>query len=990
MALLEKDFEGAIEAWLCSPDGGWQKGTSKMYDAERALIPQDLLDFVQQSQPQTWRRYVAAVGAQPEQKFLDTFCRVLARRETSILDVLRHGLETRGVRFQLVGWRPETGLNADTQALYEVNILRCVRQLYYSAHNENSVDMALFVNGIPLVMLELKNQFTGQSVADSRRQYCDDRSPQELVFRFRKRTLVYFAVDLYEAWMTTRLAGRDTYFMPFNQGSNGAGQVGGAGNPANPDGFVTAYLWQQVLQRDSLLEIFHKYMLYDAARDRMVFPRYHQLDVVTKLLADVRAHGAGRNYLIEHSAGSGKSNSIAWLAYRLASLHDAHDTPVFRSVIVVTDRRVLDSQLQDTIFQFEHVPGVVEKIDKNAKQLRDAINAGRKIIITTLQKFPVIYREIRAGGDHFAIIVDEAHSSQTGKSARKLKTALGDREAVLEAYARQTEQDEAALRDADDPLLDELAAHGQQPNLSFFAFTATPKNRTLQIFGQQDDSGAYVPFHIYSMRQAIEEHYILDVLQNYVTYSMYYKIIKDTPENPELDNAQAVASIKRFETLHPHNIAQKTEIIMEHFLRITRHKIGGRAKAMIVTASRLHAVRYLFAIRSYIEQHHLADDVGVLVAFSGEVEDGGERYTEPQLNVQADGEHISEKALPEAFHGDDFNVLVVAEKYQTGFDEPLLHTMFVDKKLSGVKAVQTLSRLNRTCKGKSDTFVLDFVNTAEEIQAAFEPFYDGTTLAEGTDPDIIYSMRAQLDNFGLYGREDVQAVATLFYRSGGEGEAMGQLSSLLKPTLDRYLAKPLEQQREFRQLLRHFNRIYAFITQIARMFDRDMQGYSVFASLLASVLPHEQHETVDVERLLGLEYYKLKKDFDGSITLNADGVLQPITGGNGATRQPEKKPLAAIIEQINEKYQTNFTGEDRVLQQIADDFQRDPKAVNFAKHNDERMFYQSYYQSKFTDIILDRFQQNDEFVKFVTGSEEVMRSIMEGMLHEVYEGLRRQ
>lgn len=989
MAYKEKDFEAAIESWLTT-EGGWSKGAAASYDRARALVPRDLLDFIQETQPKAWKRYAAAVGADAETRLLDTFCRALARSEASILDVLRYGFSTRGVTFRVVGWQPETSLNPETQRIYEANRLRCVRQLHYSTKNENSLDMVLFVNGIPLVTLELKSQLTGQSVEDGKRQYAHDRDPRELIFAFRKRSLVHFTVDLYECWMTTRLAGSDTYFLPFNQGSQGAGRVGGKGNPPNPDGFATDYLWKQVLRRDVLLEIFHKYMLYDKRKDRMIFPRYHQLDVVTKLLADVRAHGAGRNYLIEHSAGSGKSNSIAWLAYRLSTLHDAHDEKIFQSVLVVTDRRVLDSQLQDTIYQFDHVPGVVERVTKNAKQLRDAINSGKKIIITTLQKFPVIFEEVRAQGARFAILVDEAHSSQTGESAKKLKRALGDRAAVLEEYARLEDEAEAAQTNDDDRLLDELASHGPQPNLSFFAFTATPKNKTLQLFGQRNERGEYVPFHIYSMRQAIEEHFILDVLQNYVTYHMYYAIIKQTPENPELDSGQGIAAIKRFETLHPHNIAQKTAIILDHFLRITRHKIGGRAKAMIVTASRLHAVRYYQAIKSYLVQHGLTDDVGVLVAFSGEVEDGSRTYTEPQLNVTRTGEHVSEAALPEVFHGDDYGVLVVAEKYQTGFDEPLLHTMFVDKKLDGVKAVQTLSRLNRVCPGKDDTFILDFVNTAEDIQKAFAPFYEGTTLERETDPDIIYEMRRTLDQSGIYGAEDVHAVAHLFYTGTGEDADMGRLAGFLKPCLDRYAALPKDEADRFRSVLHHFNRAYAFITQIARMFDREMQAFSVFATFLARALPKEHQGRVDLEDVLGLEYYRLKKDFDGTITLTSEGGrLAPMTGSDGTTKEQKKAPLAELIERINEANGTNFTNMDKVLTQIIDDFKDDAKAVNFAKTNDEKMFYRGYYQDKFEDILFTRFAQNQQFMEFLAKHENAMQELMSGMVHQVYEGLRR-
>ena len=588
------------------------------------------------------------------------------------------------------------------------------------------------MNGIPVVSMELKCQFTGQDTSNAIQQYKFDRASKDTIFAFKERVLVHFAVDLANVYMTTRLEGDKTYFLPFSQGSNGAGRVGGKGNPTNQDGYDTAYLWENVLCKDRLLEIIQKYLHLETKRDsktgeilseRMIFPRYHQLDVVTKLLTDVKENGAGRNYLIQHSAGSGKSNSIAWLAHRLSGLHDNNDEKIFQSVVIVTDRRVLDSQLQNTVYQFDHVEGVVVKIDKNAKQLKEAIENDAGIIITTLQKFPVIYKAVNATNKRFAIIVDEAHSSQTGDAAKKLKRALADTEEILKEYAEMEAQEEATRKDDEDRMLDELAAQGHQDNLSFFAFTATPKGKTLNMFGWKDEEGVYHPFHIYSMRQAIEEHFILDVLRNYMTYNMYYKIIKSIPDDPELDTTAGVKAIQKYETLHPHNISQKTAIMLEHFRNVTMHKLNGKAKAMVVTASRLHAVRYVQEFKRQIEEKGYAD-LDVLVAFSGEVVDDGESYTEEKINKTKDGETIKEKALPAAFHTDDFGMLIVSEKYQTGFDEPLLHTMFVDKPLSGVKAVQTLSRLNRTAKGKQDTFVLDFVNSAEDIKKSFEPFYE--------------------------------------------------------------------------------------------------------------------------------------------------------------------------------------------------------------------------------------------------------------------------
>lgn len=797
--IKEKRFEQDIEDYLIT-QGGYFKGNPKNFDRKLALDKETFISFLKHSQPKTWERYEKIYGSDSEKQVIDRFCREV--KMVGLLRVLRQGFTDRGIKFRVVFWKPETSINATSQTQYESNVLHCTRQLHYSLNNENSIDIVLFLNGIPVVSMELKCQFTGQNTTNAINQYKFDRAGKDAIFTFKERVLVHFAVDLTKVYMTTRLEGSKTYFLPFNQGSNGAGNVGGQGNPINPDGYDTAYLWEDVLQKDRLLEILHKYLHLQVERDektgeikseRMIFPRYHQLDVVTKLLVDVKENGSGKNYLIQHSAGSGKSNSIAWLAHRLSGLHDSNDEKIFQSVIIVTDRRVLDSQLQNTVYQFDHVEGVVQKIDKNAQQLKDAIEAGTGIIITTLQKFPVIYKEVKSGNKRFAVIVDEAHSSQTGDAAKKLKRALADTEKILEEYAEMEYEEEKNRKDNEDKLLDELAAQGIHDNMSFFAFTATPKDKTLNMFGWRDNDGKYHPFHIYSMRQAIEEGFILDVLKNYMTYKMYYKIAKAIPDDPQLDTVAGVNAIRNYETLHPHNISQKTTVMLEHFRSVTMHKIGGKAKAMIVTPSRLHAVRYLQEFKRQIKEKGYTD-LDVLVAFSGEVEDDGQTFTEEKLNKTKNGETIKEKALPEAFHTDEFGMLIVAEKYQTGFDEPLLHTMFVDKKLSGVKAVQTLSRLNRTMRGKKDTFVLDFVNSAEDIKKSFNPYYEETVLEEETNPNVVYDLKNTLDEYRVYQQNEIEKFSSIFYSSKEQSAgALGKLQGQIQPALDRYNA--LEPER---------------------------------------------------------------------------------------------------------------------------------------------------------------------------------------------------
>ena len=662
-----------------------------------------------------------------------------------------------------------------------------------------------------------------------------------------------------------------------------------------------------------MMDIVQKFMNLQDGKT-LIFPRYHQLDVVRKLLADVKKNGLGRNYLIQHSAGSGKSNSIAWTAYRLASLFNADNKPVFSSVIVVTDRTVLDAQLQETISGFDHTLGAVETIgeDKNSKDLRNAINNGVRIIVTTLQKFPVIYQEVdEVAGRNFAVIVDEAHSSQTGNSALKLKAALANTEDALWEYAEIEGKNEEEL-DPDDKLMKEMLVHGKHKNLSFFAFTATPKDKTLELFGTEYEDGSFHPFHIHSMRQAIEEGFILNVIQNYMTYDTCFKIAKTTEDNPDVPASRAAKVIRRYQELHPYNISQKSQIIVETFRETTRHKIGGRAKMMVVTSSRLAAVRYFHEVKRYIEEQKY-NDVQILIAFSGAVQDGDTEYTEPKLNVRADGSHIAETQTKAEFH-DNFNVLIVAEKYQTGFDEPLLHTMIVDKKLKGVKAVQTLSRLNRTCAGKNDTFILDFVNKKEDILEAFQPFYQETTLSQEVNADLIYQTQKELRGFAIYSDTDVKAFAKEYFNTGKQdARAMGRMTSILKPVGDRYNKKSTEERYQFRRQVRNLIKWYGYISQILRMFDKDLHKEYVFCSYLLNLLPPEAVSMIDLEGKLKLEYYKLQKTFEGSIELQeTKGVYEPAKH-KGAMGGDSKEPLDEIIEKINEKFKGAFTDGDRVL-----------------------------------------------------------------------------
>ncbi|MCR5837145.1 MAG: DEAD/DEAH box helicase family protein [Lachnospiraceae bacterium] len=991
----EKRFEQDIEEYLTTY-GGYTKGNPSSFNRYSGLDEETFVEFIKNSQPKYWDRYVKIYGNDSEKQIIERFIREV--KQTSLLNVLRHGFKDRGIPFRAVFWKPETSLNETSRIQYEANIFHCTRQLHYSVKNENSIDIVLFINGIPIVSMELKCQFTGQNTSNAINQYKFDRASKDTIFSFKERVLVHFAVDLTNVYMTTKLEGSSTYFLPFNQGSNGAGNVGGKGNPNNEDGYDTSYLWENVLCKDRLLEILQKYMHLEQKygkdgnleSETMIFPRYHQLDVVTKLLADVKENGSGKNYLIQHSAGSGKSNSIAWLAHRLAGLHNDLNEKIFQSVIIVTDRKVLDSQLQSTVYQFDHVEGVVQKIDKNSQQLKAAIEGGAGIIITTLQKFPVIYKEVNSVNKNFAIIVDEAHSSQTGDAAKKLKRALADTEDILKEYAEMEEEEENNRKDDEDRLLDELAAHGNHKNLSFFAFTATPKGKTLQMFGTKDSEGVYHPYHIYSMKQAIEEGFILDVLKNYVTYKMYYKILKTIDDNPELDTTQGAKAILNYETLHPHNISQKTAIILEHFMNITRHKIGGKAKAMLVTPSRLHAVRYVQEFRRQIKDKGYTN-LDVLVAFSGEVKDNGEPFTEERMNLDKNGEIIKEKALPATFHEDDYGILVVAEKYQTGFDEPLLHTMFVDKKLSGIKAVQTLSRLNRTTRGKQDTFVLDFVNTEEDIKKSFEPFYAETVLLEETNPNVIYDMKNTLDEFRVYQTSEIEKFAELFYAKEEQTAGdLGKLQGCLRPAIDRFDSLDTERQDIFKSTLARFNRVYSYITQICRMFDKDIHKFSVYAKFLYTMLPKGNGpKRIDIDDMILLEYYKLEKKFEGSIELEEpEGGYTPISG-NAGHKEPKKDSLTVIIDKINERFGTAFTEIDKVFMQIESDYEKQEKWHSYATNND-RATFMLLFKKDFPNMAAERYEQNDKFFRKMFDEPEMMQMAIETLGPLIYERLRKR
>ncbi len=992
----EKAFEDAIEHHLLNA-AGYAKAESKHFDRERALDPTVFIPFIQATQPETWGALETLHGADTEAIVLDDLCKALDSSQGS-LAVIRHGFKCFGKLIRVAHFAPAHGMNPDTERLYAANRLTVTRQLHYSTQNENSIDVVLSLNGLPVITAELKNQLSGQRVGHAKEQYKSDRDPREKIFEFKKRALVHFAVDPDEVYMTTRLSGKKTHFLPFNLGSGTA-----AGNPENPNGYKTAYLWEQVWQRDSLLDILARFIHLEVEewktdgkkgrKETMIFPRYHQLDSVRKLEADARACGVGKNYLIQHSAGSGKSNSIGWLAHRLASLHDDRDDKVFDSVIVITDRIVLDRQLQDTIYQFEHRQGVVVKIDEHSTQLAEALSAGTPIIITTLQKFPFVTEKVGSLPDRrYAVIVDEAHSSQSGESATELKGVLAADS--IKEKARE-EADAQGLDDYEEAILRTMLKRGRQPNISFFAFTATPKYKTLEVFGTKAADGKPTPFHLYSMRQAIEENFILDVLEHYTTYKTYFKLIKSIENDPAVNKRKAAQALARFTSLHPHNIAQKTEVMLEHFRTSTKHKLSSRAKAMVATSSRLHAVRYKQEFDKQIREKGY-DDVKTLVAFSGTVDDpdaAGVSYTEPDMNRQANGKPLPEKQLPEKFATRDYNVLIVAEKYQTGFDQPLLHTMYVDKRLAGIQAVQTLSRLNRKCTGKGDTFVLDFVNKPDEIYEAFKPYYEVTHVGEKADPRQLYDLQAKLDERQVYHADEVKAFCRVFFKHKEVQTPSdhAKMNAIIDPAVGRFKALDEDESEEFRGLLITFRNLYSFLSQVIPYQDSDLEKLYAYGRFLLSKLPRRTAgPKYDFDDEVALTFYRLQKISDGTIQLpsgESGEVKGPTAVGTSRGEGPQVE-LSRLIDQINERFGTDFTPADELFfnqireEAIADEELRQAAQANTIDH------FRFVFDKALEALFIDRMEQNEElFAKFMN-DQDFQKIVREHLLREVYSEIR--
>ena len=1012
----ERDFETAIEAGLSS-SGGFETRRPSAFDEALALFSDDVAGFLKDSQPAKWEALEALLGPKTAPTVLDSLSKELELKGT--LHVLRHGFKCYGKTFRMAYFRPNTTMNPEAAGNYAKNRLTITRQVSFisvmkKADGKNRrcvIDVTLAVNGIPVVTAELKNPLTGQRAADAVGQYKDDRHGRDLLFAFKRRALVHFAVDPDEVWMTTRLRGKETHFLPFNRGNNH-----GAGNPPVEGNWKTHYLWDEVLQTDSLLEILQRFMHLEVKerqvktdkgvrtvrKETMIFPRYHQLDAVRKLVAHAKAESAGRNYLIQHSAGSGKSNSIAWLSHRLASLHDKHDEKVFHSVIVVTDRRVLDQQLQSTIYQFEHKTGVVEKIDKDTQQLARALSQGTPIVITTIQKFPFISQalstlekkgsgvKIDTSGNRFAVIVDEAHSSQSGETATALKGML-NKEGIEAAIAAQfsEEEDDNLSDEAKAAVLRDALQRARQPNLSFFAFTATPKFKTKALFDEPGPSGVS-PFHEYTLRQAIEEGFVMDVLQNYTTYKRFFGLIKQVEHDPEVPRKKAAQALGRYLELHPVNIEQVVSVIVEHFRLHVMYELGGRAKAMVVTGSRLAAVKYKLAFDRYIRDQGYTG-IRSLVAFSGTVEDPddpGSSYTEVSMN---DG--LAESELPETFERDDYRVLLVAEKYQTGFDQPLLQTMYVVKRLAGVQAVQTLSRLNRIAPGKSRIFVLDFANEEDDIHKAFKPYYETTPVGENADPQRLSQLQHRLLEWAIFTPADVTAFAEVWYR-GKRDHSVGDhrvMNAVLDAVVQRFQDREEEEREQFRGQLNAYRNLYAFLSQIIPYQDSDLERlYAFVRNLLAKLPPPGDGQAFVLDDEVALRFFRLQQMTEGSIGLS-EGDADPLKGPTdvGTARAMDADvSLSSLIDRLNERFGTDFTGADQLFfDQIRATAENDENIAEAVRANNFANF-SSYLDRMLDELFIGRMEGNEEiFSRVMTDTE--FRSAAHGHLaREIFRRVR--
>jgi len=962
----EKGLEALITQHLCLVNAFEERHFSN-YNRVDCVDDDLFFTFLQATQEKEVMKLQTVHGSNFRSKVLYRLNNQI--KSSGIIEVLRKGIIDNNIKIKLFFDKPVSSLNEKDLTLYNQNIFSVTRQVHYSTQNENSLDLVIFINGLPIITFELKNELTKQTVKDAIKQYKSNRDPKEELFRLG-RCMVHFAVDSEQIWMATHLRGDNTYFLPFNKGHNN-----GAGNPPNPNGIKTDYLWMDILTKDRLTNIIQNYVqLFEEETEKilpdgnvkkekvkkLIFPRYHQIDAVDKLLSDAKENGAGKSYLIQHSAGSGKSNSISWLAHQLVGLFDKNnENTVFDTVIVVTDRKVLDAQIRSNIKQFEQVRGVVEAITEGSKQLKVALEEGKKIIVTNIFKFPYIVNEIgELPGNKFAIIIDEAHSSQSGNAAGKLNETLAKDFEIV-----QLDDDDEL--NTEDLVVEIVRGRKMLTNASYFAFTATPKNKTLELFGEKyndNENEKFRAFHLYSMKQAIEENFILDVLQNYTTYQSYYALLKRIEDDPAYDKNKAQKKLKIFVESHSHAIAEKTALIIDHFMDnvIRKSKINGLAKAMVVTSSRKNAVKYKKAFDKYLTE--TGNPYKAIIAFSGEI-DG---QTEVALN------HFSSASIPDEFKKSEYRFLIVANKYQTGFDQPLLHTMYVDKKLGGVNAVQTLSRLNRTTSGKTDTFVLDFANEAEDIKKSFDPFFETTILGEATDPNKLFDLQSALDAFQVYTPDQVQD----FSQKMVTNIPVDQLHVILDAAAEVFRTSLTEElQNDFRAKCKTYVRLYVFLAQIVPFVNPYLERLYLFLNHLQNKLGKQPDEDLAQGILdnIDIDSYRLQKEGEFNLKLQQGEELKPIpTEMRNGAAEPELDYLSNIVQAFNDRFGTQFTNDDKVKKMTEDimaDVANDVEFVNAFIYSDEqnaKIAFERVLKRK----LIDHIESNFEVFKEYTDNEE--------------------
>ena len=956
--------EKGLEALICNSltGNGWLPGDPQDYERAHCVDLNHLSAFLTATQPETAAALDLDTDSTTRRRFLDRLKREVGNR--GIIDVLRRGIHHGPSEVTLIYGTPTPG-NTQAEERYRQNRFSVTRQLRYSTSNQQlSLDIGLFVNGLPIATVELKNRFTGQTVADAVEQYKTSRSPQEDLFRMG-RCAVHFAVDDEEVKFCTGLKGKASDFLPFNKGK----ENGGAGNPVNPSGMKTAYLWEEILTPDGLTDILENYA--QKANNRQIWPRYHQLGVVRKLLSDAKENGAGRRYLVQHSAGSGKSNSIAWVARQLIGV-EHEGSPAFDSIIVITDRRVLDRQINGTIRQFTQVASTVGHADRSG-DLRRFITEGKKIIITTVQKFPFILDDI--GNDHrdrkFAIIIDEAHSSQGGKAAGAVAQALGE--------GHEDEEDDDTFEDQINRIIE---SRRLLSNASYLAFTATPKNKTLEIFGtpdpQPDGTVRHLPFHNYTMKQAIEEGFIMDVLTNYTPISRYFNVIKSVDDDPQFDSKRAQRKLRRYVENHEYAIAQKAAIIVDHFNDsvFVPKKMGGQARAMLVTDGVDRAVRYYNAIRELLHQRELP--FRALVAFSGSRKLDDQEVSEALLNG------FPESSTAERFQEDPYRILICADKFQTGYDEPLLHTMYVDKHLSGIRAVQTLSRLNRFHPKKSDTFVLDFMNTTEVIQESFGDYYRTTILSDETDPDKLHDLKGGLDQAQIYSQEEIDDLVQKYLK----GEERSTFEPVLGQCTERFVELTEDEQVRFKGSAKSFARLYGFLSQILPYTNAGWEKLSIFLNFLIPKLPapEEQDLSLGILEAVDMETYRTEKQATVQIALqDEDAEIDPVQGERGGgVQEPLLELLSLILDEFNKTWGNSFSNPDHVSEIIKDmpDRVNEDEAYQNAKMNSDRQNARIEHDAAMKRQITAMLRDNTELYRKYT-EDQAFQDDLNGMIFKL-------